>query len=193
MIRKLWLDFETGGLDPAVNGLTQMAFIIEGEDGQILDAGDFNIKPFEGSVVEPAALKVTGKNYDDVMGYEDEAVVLKLFLEILKKHINPLSYDENFTVAGYNVAFDIGFLDAWMVRCNKKFFTYFNYHSVDPLAIMRILRFEGETNLKSLKLSSVYEAIFNETFNAHDALADITATREIYKFLLENHFQLKRK
>ena len=49
---------------------------------------------------------------------------------------------------------------------------------------MRILRFEGKTNLDSLKLSSVYKAIFDEEFDAHDALADILATRKIYTYLL---------
>jgi len=193
MIHRLWIDFETGGLNPLTCGLTQLAFIIEDKDGKVLDMGDFNIKPYEGSEVSATALKVTGKTYDEVMAYEDESEVLELFLSILAKHIDPMNYNVNFTIAGYNVAFDISFLEAWMARHNKKFFSYFNYHSVDPLAVMRILRFEEETNISSLRLLNVYKAIFDKEFDAHDAIADISATREIYYYLLANHVTLKRR
>jgi DNA polymerase III alpha subunit (gram-positive type) len=193
MIKRLWIDFETTGLDPAECGLTQLAYIIEDHEGKILDMGDFNIKPFEGAEISRKALEVTGKTYEEIFEYEEEGIVLDLFLEVLTKHINPLSRDENFTIAGYNVQFDMRFLDEWMQRHNKKFFSYFNYHTVDPLAIMRILRFEEETNLPSLKLSSVYKAIFEKDFDAHNAIADILATKDIYYYLLEHHFTLKRR
>jgi len=190
-INRLHIDFETGGINPAVNGLTQLAFIIEDADGKVLDMGNFNIKPFEGSVVEPAALKVTGKTFDEVMSYEDESVVLQLFLSVLAKHINVMSYDENFTISGYNVAFDIGFLEAWMLRHNKKFFSYFNYRSVDPLAFLRILDWYGYTNLENYKLATVYKAIFDEELNAHDAIDDVDASRKILKYLEETFINEK--
>lgn len=193
MIKRLWIDFETGGLDPAVNGLTQLAFLIEDTEGNVIEKGAYDIKPFEGSVVEPKALQVTGKTFDEVMSFEDEEAILEDFLGILRKHINVLSRDENFTIAGYNVQFDIKFLEAWMSRHHKKFFSYFNYHSVDPLAILRILRFEEETNLESLKLAVAYKAIFDEEFDAHDALEDIVATQRIYHWLLGTYVDLKRR
>ncbi len=188
---RIYIDKETTGLNPAVNGLTQMAFIIEDEDGNIVRQDSFDIRPFEGSVIEPAALKITGKSYDDVMSYEDEAVVLDRFLAILREYIKPTSYEENFTIAGYNVAFDIGFLEAWMLRHNKKFFSYFNYRSVDPLAFLRILDWYGYTNLENYKLATVYKAIFDEELNAHEALADIIATRKVLKYLEERFINEK--
>lgn len=192
-INRVWLDFETTGLEADKCGLTQLAFIIEDETGKVLEMGNFNIRPFEGCDIQRKALEITGKTYDEIMGYEDEAVVLDFFLKALAKHINPMSYDENFTIGAYNGHFDIQFLDAWMKRHNKKFFSYFNYHLVDPLAILRILRFENEVNLSSLKLAVVYEAIFDKTFDAHDAIADILATKEIYHYLLQNHIDFKRR
>ena len=191
-MHRIWLDFETSGLDEKRCGLTQLAFIIEDFDGNVLDMGNFDIKPFEGAEVQPKALEVTGKTYDQVMSFEDEAVVLKLFLEILEKHIDPKIKDQNFTVAAYNAQFDIKFLAEWLARNGKNFFHYFNYHSVDPLALLRILRWENEVNLSSLKLSTVYKAVFDKEFDAHDALADILATKILYNFLKDNYLTLPR-
>jgi len=187
---RIWLDFETGGLDAKTCGLTQLAFLTVDEQGEVLDMGNFDIKPFEGSEVSPTALKVTNKTYDEVMGYEDEGIVLQLFLEILEKHINKMSRDENFTVGAYNGQFDVQFLAAWMERHNKKFFNYFNYHVNDPLALVRVLRWEGKVNIPSLKLSEVYKALFNEEFDAHDALADILATKRVHDRLVKDYLCL---
>ena len=192
-MHKVWLDFETSGLDNKTCGLTQLAFIIEDEDGKVLDMGDFDIRPFEGADIQATALHVTNKTYDQVMGFEDETVVLKMFLEILKKHIDPKVRDQNFTVAAYNSQFDVGFLSAWMERNGKNYFHYFNYHSVDPLALLRILRWEHEVNLPSLKLRAVYKAIFNEDFDAHNALEDILATKKVYDYLKTRYLNLPRR
>ena len=199
-ISRIWLDFETTGV-PDINrgvhieniGLTQLAFVIEDEDGKVLEMGDYNICPFEGCDVQRKALEITGKNYDEIFTYEDEATVLKHFLAVVEKHINKMSYEENFTIGAYNGNFDIQFLDAWMKRHNKKFFSYFNYHMVDPLALLRILRFEKENNLESQKLSVVYKEVFGKEFDAHDAVADILATRELYYFLTENYINFQRR
>lgn len=191
-MHRIWIDFETSGLDEKTCGLTQIAFIIEDDNGKVLDMGDFNIRPFEGADIQPTALKVTNKTYDEVMSYEDEGVVLEMFLTILEKHIDKTNRDQNFTVAAYNAQFDIKFLAEWMSRHNKNFFHYFNYHSIDPLALLRILRWENEVNLPSLKLSVVYKALFDEEFDAHDAIADILATKKVYAVLADTYLKLPR-
>lgn len=192
-MHKIWLDFETSGLDDKLCGITQLAFIIENEDGDVLDMGNYNIKPFEGALIQATALEVTGKTYDQVMSFENEAVVLEAFLFILEKHINPKMRDQNFTVAAYNSQFDVKFLSAWLERNGKNYFHYFNYHSVDPLALLRILRWENEVNLPSLKLSKVYKAIFDKEFDAHDALADILATKQVYYYLKDTYLTFPRR
>ena len=140
---RIWMDFETGGLDAQTCGLTQMAYIIEDSNRQIAEEGVYNIRPFEGSTVDPKALQVTNKTWDQVMSFPDEGEVLADFLSKLGGHIDKFNYDQNFTVGAYNANFDMGFLSAWMDRHNKKFYNYFNYHAVDPLALGSMVRFEG--------------------------------------------------
>lgn len=191
-IKKIWLDFETSGLDEKTCGITQLAFMILGEDGEVLDMGNYDIKPFEGAEIQPTALQVTGKTYDQIMGFEDEAVVLEHFLSIVLKHISKTNKDDNFTIGAYNAQFDVKFLAAWLERNKKNFFHYFNYHTNDPLAMLRILRWQGYVNIPSLKLSAAYKAVFDREFDAHDALADIMATRELYEFLIDNYIVKER-
>ena len=192
-MRRIYLDFETTGLDPVACGLTQMAIIIEDDDREIKEMYNFNIKPFEGAEISKKALEVTNKSYDEIMTYPDERDVLIQFLAILDKHFDRTSRDDNWTICAYNGRFDVDFLSAWMERYAKNFFTYFNYHVVDPLALLRIMRFEEETNMNSLKLGLVYKEVFDETFDAHDAMADIIATRRLYLWLVENYLNFKRR
>jgi len=180
----LAIDLETGGLDEKLCGLTQVSGIIY-IDGEEVETFNFDVKPFEGSTVNAKALEVTGKTFDEVMGYRPEEEVFKDFTTILKKYINPMSWEDSFTQLSYNAPFDQRFLIEWFGRCGRKFPNYISYKTVDPLAFLRILDAQGITNLKSYKLSLVYKAIFNKEFDAHDAEADIRATMEVYDYLVE--------
>ena len=185
-IKRLYLDVETTGLDPVACGLTQMACVLE-IDGKEMMSANFDIRPFEGAVVAKKALEVTGKSYDEVMSYPLEEVQFKVFLEMLKTYIDPMTYGDDFTLIAYNAEFDQNFMIAWFDRMGKKYSNYINYRKVDPLAFLRILHVEGLANLKSYKLLDVYNAIFDETFDAHDADADIKATIRVHKYLVENY------
>ncbi len=179
---------ETTGLDPMLCGLTQLACVIE-IDGYEMMSANFDIKPFEGADIQKKALEVTGKTYDEVMNYPDEADVFVTFIEMLKVYINPMTYGDDFTLIAYNAEFDQNFLIEWFARQNKKYSNYINYRKVDPLAFLRILHIEGLANLPSYKLSDVYTAIFNETFEAHDANSDIKATIRVHKYLVDNYMK----
>ena len=185
-IKRLYLDVETSGLDSEECGLTQMACVIE-IDGVEKARANFDIRPFEGCTVQKKALEVTNKTFDEVMSYPEEGEVFKTFIEMLKVYINPMVYGDDFTLVAYNAEFDQNFMIAWFERQGKKYSNYINFRKVDPLAFLRILHVEGLANLSSYKLSDVYEAIFNETFEAHDANADIQATIRVHKFLVENY------
>ena len=188
MIKKLYLDVETTGLNPETAGLTQMACILEIDGVEVMSA-NFDIKPFDGAEISKRALEVTGKTYDEIMTYPDEGKVLIQFMEMLKVYINPMVYGDDFTLIAYNAEFDQNFMIAWFERQGKKYANYINYRKCDPLALLRILHVEGIANLKGYKLSEVYEAIFGETFKAHDADADIKATVRVHKYLIEHYIR----
>jgi len=98
-------------------------------------------------------------------------------------------YESSYTTIAYNGGFDAGFLQAWFDRQGKKYSNYVNYRLVDMLVFLRILHLEGLTNLKSYKLSTVYEAIFGESFEAHNSAADVEAMMKIHRYLVENYIK----
>ncbi len=186
MIKKLYLDVETTGLDPKKCGLTQLACVLEIDGDEVMSA-NFNVKPFEGADIQKRALEVQGKTYDEVMGYQDESQVFVRFTEMLRVYIDPMVYGDDFTLIAYNAEFDQAFLQALFERQGRKYSNYVNYRKVDPLAFLRILHAEGLANQSSYKLADAYKAMFGETFKAHDADADIKATIRVYKYLVANY------
>ncbi len=187
-IKRLYLDVETTGLTAETCGLTQVAFIIE-VDGREHVTGNFDVRPFEGAIISKKALEVTNKSYDEVMSYPREEEVFETFIAILKEFIDPMTYGDDFTLIAYNAEFDQNFLIAWFERMGKKYSNYINYRKVDTLAILRILHCEGLANLSGYKLSNVYKEVFGEDFDAHDALADISATRRLHVWLVDNYLK----
>jgi len=184
---ELFVDVESTSLDPIKGGLTELAYIIRVDGKEVLSGFEL-VKPYDGADIQKRALEVTGKTYDEIMGYPDESEVFDRFITVLKEFIDPMVYGSDFTLIGYNaLTFDQLFLQEWFKRNSKKYSNYINYRVVDPLAFLRILDAQGLTNLPSYKLSEVYKAIFNKSHDSHNAKADIRATVEVYDYLCENY------
>ncbi|MGP1459869.1 MAG: 3'-5' exonuclease [Treponema sp.] len=88
--------------------------------------------------------------------------------------------DERMIIAGYNVGFDVKHLTALMERNGFDMDTYFTgqiadvYEQVKQAGIRKVLPY-----LPNRKLTTVAKHLGIELENAHDALADITATRGV--------------
>ena len=93
----------------------------------------------------------------------------------------------------YNGKFDMDFLKSWFEKVgqvtgkNNWFGSFFNYRLVDPLAIIYGMRYAGlMPELKNFKLVTVCEHFGIDLGEAaHDALADIQATKALLKRLYE--------
>jgi len=101
--------------------------------------------------------------------------------------INKYDSGDKFLMSGYNVqAFDIPFLRNWIGKCetNSRFNvagSYLGHRFLDPLPMLNWLWVTGHLDrysLKNLKLTTVCDAFeISLGDQAHDALADIRATR----------------
>ncbi|MCI4436845.1 MAG: 3'-5' exonuclease [Ignisphaera sp.] len=185
----LYLDVETTGLNSKINGIHQIAFIVE-IDGEIQEMVSLEFRPFEGCHYDLGAMKYVTWKPEDLQTRIHEEQAFEIIIGTLRKYINAAIYGDDFTMVAYNGQFDVGFMQALFERNGKKYSNYINYRLVDPLAFLRILHIEGKSNLSSYKLSAVYEAIFGFPFaDAHDALADIVATREVYQYLIQEYLK----
>jgi DNA polymerase III epsilon subunit-like protein len=187
------MDVETTGLDPKINGVIQIALIAE-IDGEVQDEVTWKVKPYPTDKVEEKALQVSGVTSDELATFADPKDILGAMRIFLGKFVEQYDRTDKFTPVGYNVRFDMDFLKAWFEKGGDKYFgSWFCWQSVDPLALCYWLRYTGKLILPDYKLTTVCEH-FGVALGdaAHDALADIRATRELTKLLVAEYLQPKR-
>lgn len=187
MIKIIFIDTETGGVNAEKSALIQLSGIIE-VDGTEKEKFNFYIKPFENSEVNEKALEVQRRTLEELgtEKYIDESIIYKKFLEILDKYIDKYDKNDKFIVAGYNVKFDIDILKALFERNNNKFlFSYFNSSMLDPLYSVRLLQVAGILPVLENNKLETWCKYFNIELKAHDSLQDITATKKLIEKLIE--------
>jgi len=173
----IYVDTETTGISTRSNALIQVAGTISA-DGKTEDF-NFTMKPWEGAVIDPGAMKVNGITNFESLPTED--VVFKEFLALLGRHVNRYDHNDKFQIIGYNIEFDVDFLRAWFKRNQDDFFSsWFWNPSLDVMTLAAWHLIGARPDLKNFKLGTVYEYFFGKPMiDAHDAFGDITATREI--------------
>ena len=187
MIKIIFIDTETGGVNAEKSVLIQLSGIIEVDETE-KEKFNFYIKPFENSEVNEKALEVQGRTLEELgtEKYIDESIIYKKFLEILDKYIDKYDKNDKFIVAGYNVKFDIDILKALFERNNNKFlFSYFNSSMLDPLYSVRLLQVAGILPVLENNKLETWCKYFNIELKAHDSLQDITATKKLIEKLIE--------
>lgn len=177
----LFIDTETGGIDSKKSALIQMSGIIR-VDKKNVEEFNFFIKPFVGSEVTQEALNVQGRTFLDLEDekYEEEEIVYKKFQDILNKYVDKFDKEDKFVVAGYNVKFDINFLEEFFKRNNDKYlFSYIKRRNLDPIDYIPFLQMCNLLpELPNNKLGTWCE-YFNIPLDAHDSLNDIRATKDL--------------
>lgn len=189
MKKELFFDVETTGLDERECGLTQLAGIIVIDDKEV-DSFNFRINPLtynKSITINEQALQVTGLTMDDLKNGQDSKTSHQEFKAVLTKYVNPFDKTDKFTCIGYNSSFDMRFLISWFDDLQDKYFgSFFQYKDVDVFALWKILRHIGKVPiLENDKLGTVCSFMGIDLTNAHDALDDIRATRNLYLKLIE--------
>lgn len=68
------------------------------------------------------------------------------------------------------------------------FGSWFNYKTIDPLSLLHILDGIGSISLENYKLETVCKH-YDIPLDAHDALNDIKATRELTKLICSTYIK----
>lgn len=189
-IKTLYFDVETTGLDPRQNGIIQLACIIDIE-GNIEAEHNWNVAPFENDKIDREALAVNGCTEEQIKGFDPPREVYEAFISVLGRFVDKYNRFDKFYPAGYNLQFDLDFENQWFIKNGDKYFgSWQNWNAIDPLAIIRRLVWMGILEpLPNYKLITVCEHFGIELGeSAHDALADIRATREL-NLILNKYFK----
>ena len=181
MNKIIFIDTETGGVNPEKSALIQLSGIIR-IDKKDIEKFNFYIKPFENSEVTEKALEVQGRTLEELKTekYIEEKEVYKQFVNLLDKYIDKYDRTDKFVVAGYNVRFDVDILKAFFQRHGNNFlFSYLDSSMLDPLYSIRLLQIaEVLPVLENNKLETWCKH-FGIELKAHDSLEDIEATKKL--------------
>ncbi len=173
------IDVETGGFDCQTDGLLEIAATTVTMD----DRGDlkpdktfiFNVVPFEGANLDPAALEFTGIDpHHPFREADPEETVFTELLQAIRKQVK--AHDcTRAVLVGHNAHFDHGFVMAAVERCQIKR-NPFHPFSVFDTATLAGLAF-GQTVLA--KACQTAEIAFDNA-EAHSAAYDTEKTAELF-------------
>jgi DNA polymerase-3 subunit epsilon len=136
--------------------------------------------------IDEYALEISKVTIDDLVGYDRASYCFKELMKKLTKYVNVNIKEDVFVIAGYNVAFDIGFLKEWFkeMGLQDSYKDLFHYKSLDVFSLVFNLRHLGLNSAENDKLETMCN-YFDIQIDAHNALSDIEATKKLYELICE--------
>lgn len=166
-----FFDSETGGLNAIEADMVEVAAVLTDPSGRTI-LGEYEAKVFPKKPVGPKAAAVNGYTVEK---WAAEAIELDLAMPKL------LQMAHNAIFTAHNAPFDWAFFEAAMVKRFQRWPS--DYHKYDTVAMATpLLRHGIVPNLKLETLTAHFEI---EHKNAHTALADVHACRNLYLKLNE--------
>lgn len=174
--KKIYFDCETTGTDPLENDIIQIAGMIE-IDNKEVEQFNFNIQPINWNNIQEKALIVNNTTIDQLKTFSKPKDIYNEIIILFDKYIDKFDKNDKFIVCGYNVNFDIEFLNYFFKKNNNEFlFSYFG-NKKDPFPVLNYLRTINKINIENLKLTTVCDYFKINIESAHDAMFDIKATK----------------
>lgn len=175
--RLLFIDTETGGLDPQKHSLLTIGVVVWDEDQGELFSDEYAVS-WEQYVITKTALRINHFNEDE---HRKKAILPK---EVVSKfHELKMTYFQEYNaipLAGHNTTFDIQFLKHLFVACGRSFEKLFSHRVVDTYSVVKYL---VDCQFIPHRVNSSAKAFeyFNITVDGrHTAIGDARATMQLY-------------
>lgn len=159
-----WLDTETTGLDPDENEVLSIAIVRPHGQGEVVY--ERKLKMERPETAHPKALEVNG--------YTEEAWADAKPQKEVWEEIADLGLLSDCIVAGQNVRFDAGFLDASFKRHGVKY--RMDYHLYDTVTVALMVL---KPYVTSVSLVPTCVALGITVFKAHEALEDVRLAQSV--------------
>ena len=180
MKRKLLvIDTETSGLDPQKNCIMSLAAVVY-HDGAIEDSKRWLVLDAIGEF-DPAAMAVHGITREHMLGAGlSPWTVIYCLQQMLARH----DMRGKVTLAGHNLAFDVGFLQRLYRMTGFDYDAQFRHGGLCTKTAALLLEQAGRLNIVSSSLVDVAAALGIPYEGKHDALEDALATAQVLRRLL---------
>lgn len=173
------IDVETAGLNAKTDALLEIAAItLKMNDEGILQPDQqyhAHIQPFEGANINPESLKINGIDIENPLrGAIPESEALNEMFKMIRKAVKESGCQRAVLVA-HNAAFDQGFLQAAVARCNLKRDPFHPFTVFDTAGLSGLMY--GQTVLvKACQLAGIEF----DGKQAHSALYDTERTALLF-------------
>lgn len=179
MAKALYFDVETTGTSAYKHDIVQLSGIIE-IDGQVKETFNLLARPENVDNIEQGALDTIGKTKAELLKYPHRSEMKKQFQDILGRYVDKFNKADKFIPVGYNVRFDLDFIHSFFKKQKDMYLgSYISWYYVDIMALANLKAFQGQLALENHKLGTLC-GHFGIEIEAHDALSDIIATRNLY-------------
>jgi DNA polymerase III epsilon subunit-like protein len=189
----LVVDTESTGLIPGRHGLVQLACVVLDESLEVMHSLCTDICPPEGYEIDPRALKVNGFTKERIVQGVGYPQIAKMFLDFLNQAFaedeEPIMVGQ-FYPADYSALMElIKYTGQTGIRLHEKL----GNSVLDTKALVNTLNLKAELNGQNLpfpitslsKPGGVKDVLGVTQYQAHDAMGDVLATREVLIKLLE--------
>ena len=184
-----FVDVETTGLFANQCAIHQLGMIFVDTILKSTNEHSWNVKPFEGASIHEKALEVSGVTREDLAEYDDMKSVGDRLKGVLDSHVDRYDPTDKMFFLAYNAPFDEAFFRAFMKRTGINHWgNYFWNPSVCVMQLAGVFLMDQRWrvgDLPNFKLETVYKFITGDDLQgAHDAMADIRATKTIFSRLV---------
>ncbi len=175
------IDMETGGFNHNTDALLEVAAVTLRFDEQGMlskhKTYGWHVAPFEGSNMEPASLEVNGIDPDlpfrQAIAVDEKKCLDELF-SIVRKEMK-LNKCKRAILVGHNAAFDLNFLNAAVVRIDKKRNPFHPFSTFDTVTLAAM------AYKQTVLARSVTAAGFDfDADEAHLAVYDTEKTADLF-------------
>ena len=177
------IDVETAGFNNKTDALLEVAAsILKMDDNGVISLDHtlhFHVEPFEGANIEQAAIDFNGiKPFSALRGAVPESEAIKEICKAVRKAQKAAGCQRSVIVA-HNAAFDHGFLNSAIERCNIKRPPFHPFVSFDTTTLSGLAL--GQTVLA--KACEAAKIDFDNS-QAHSALYDTERTAELFCYIV---------
>jgi len=187
----LVLDFETGGLSGQKDAVTEVGMLcVTGDTFTEIGRYSSFIRPYLYNY-DPKALTYTNTTLEKLqtLGQDIEVVAKEMHTNLQKWYQETTnSYTKKMCVVGHNIQFDIAFLQqlgkegkvdwAKFIDGEQDFYGKWYPNYIDTLNFSKLV-WGNDTNFTSFKLTNCVEKAGVSIGDAHSALQDVIATKEL--------------
>ena len=189
----LVLDAEFSGQYPGIHGIIEIAFAVLDSKMNVIDTFVTDVKPPENTVFDQESVAISGITMERVMAGMNYPDLCQAIIDFLKLHFNGLPI-----VVGQFYPADFGYINHLFGYCGygRELYTkFFGNDYIDTKVIVNAANAKANMLNKNIpfpitslsKKGGLSEKLGVSEYQAHTALGDVMATREVLiKLLVAN-------